>query len=158
MCPAWLGGHCGEDSCPLQHALVPELMPACTFFLQVPPSLQPRSRAPGCSTQAWQAPLLSMLQYVLVYESAGQWARVRVQGACSKAECPYLHVNLEPAAPVCEAFLRGYCAAGASCRAKHLTERMLRDSRPKRSLLTGAQAAAPSQPRACTQPLQCFTV
>lgn len=76
---------------------------------------------------------------------------VCLQGLCSKAECPYLHVNLDPAAPVCEAFLRGYCAAGASCRSKHLTRRMLRDSRPKRTLLTGAAEAAPKA-QACTKP------
>ena len=36
VCPAWLGGHCSEDSCPLQHTHVAELMPVCNFFLQVP--------------------------------------------------------------------------------------------------------------------------
>lgn len=74
-----------------------------------------------------------------------------MQGLCSKADCPYLHVNLDPAAPVCEAFLRGYCAAGASCRAKHLTKRMLRDLRPKRDLLTGAAEAAANKSWVCTK-------
>ena len=41
------------------------------------------------------------------------------QGVCTAAQCPYLHVNVNAAAPVCQAFLRGYCAAGVECVNKH---------------------------------------
>ncbi len=60
-----------------------------------------------------------------------------LQGLCSNTQCPYLHVNLDPLAPVCKAFLRGYCAAGAACRSKHLTKRMVRDLRAKHTLVAG---------------------
>ncbi|KAK3265473.1 hypothetical protein CYMTET_25847 [Cymbomonas tetramitiformis] len=42
-----------------------------------------------------------------------------LQGACSVAQCPYLHVNVDPAAPLCQAFLRGYCPKGGHCSNKH---------------------------------------
>lgn len=35
VCPKWLQGRCADDACPLQHQLRPELMPVCSFFLQV---------------------------------------------------------------------------------------------------------------------------
>ena len=37
VCPRWLAGSCraGESACPLQHRRVPDLMPLCSFFLQV---------------------------------------------------------------------------------------------------------------------------
>ena len=60
-----------------------------------------------------------------------------LQGLCSNTQCPYLHVNLDPSAPVCKAFLRGYCAAGAACRSKHLTKRMVQELRAKRTLVAG---------------------
>lgn len=65
-----------------------------------------------------------------------------LQGACGKADCAYLHVNLGADAEVCQAFLRGYCAAGSSCRGQHLTPDMVRQQRKKRSLVTGIYAAA----------------
>jgi len=75
-----------------------------------------------------------------------------LQGLCSNTQCPYLHVNLDPAAPVCEAFLRGYCVAGAACRSKHLTKRMVRDSRAKRTLV----AAPAGEPADKKQKVSCF--
>lgn len=62
-----------------------------------------------------------------------------LQGACSKTDCPYLHVNLDPDARVCEAFLRGWCPDGAACRQKHLTPDMVRRLRRERTLRPGAQ-------------------
>ena len=35
VCPHWLQGRCSDEACPLQHQHRPELMPVCTFFLQV---------------------------------------------------------------------------------------------------------------------------
>ncbi len=61
------------------------------------------------------------------------------QGACSKPDCPYLHVKLDTGARVCEAFLRGWCPAGAACREKHLTPEMVRQLRRTRILRPGAQ-------------------
>ncbi|KAF9598807.1 hypothetical protein IFM89_031475 [Coptis chinensis] len=34
-----------------------------------------------------------------------------LQGLCTNKSCPYRHVNVNPNAPVCEGFLRGYCAS-----------------------------------------------
>jgi Zinc finger C-x8-C-x5-C-x3-H type (and similar) len=62
-----------------------------------------------------------------------------VQGACSKMNCPYLHVKLEPGARVCEAFLRGWCPDGVACRQKHLTPDMVQQLRRERILRPGAQ-------------------
>lgn len=53
----------------------------------------------------------------------------RAQGACTAAACPYLHVHLPPDAPVCTAFLRGHCSAGAACRQKHFTLHMVREEK-----------------------------
>lgn len=62
-----------------------------------------------------------------------------MQGACSKTDCPYLHVKLDPSARICEAFLRGWCPAGAVCQGKHLTPEMVRQLRRERVLRPGAQ-------------------
>jgi hypothetical protein len=36
VCPAWLQGRCGDAAaCKLQHKILPDLMPVCTFYLQV---------------------------------------------------------------------------------------------------------------------------
>jgi hypothetical protein len=35
VCPKWLQGRCEAVACPLQHQQQPDLMPVCTFFLQV---------------------------------------------------------------------------------------------------------------------------
>jgi hypothetical protein len=35
VCTRWLLGRCDGKACRLQHRVAPELMPACTFFLQV---------------------------------------------------------------------------------------------------------------------------
>ena len=63
-----------------------------------------------------------------------------MQGLCSNAHCGYLHVKLEPGVRACQAFLRGFCAAGASCPRLHVTPRMLRDLRASRSLVAPAAA------------------
>ena len=52
-----------------------------------------------------------------------------MQGLCTASDCPYLHVNLSAGAPVCKAFLRGYCPAGAECPHKHYTLRMVKEER-----------------------------
>lgn len=64
------------------------------------------------------------------------------QGLCSNAECGYLHVKLGPHARPCQAFLRGYCGAGAACPHMHVTPRMLRVLRASRSLAAPAAPAA----------------
>lgn len=42
-----------------------------------------------------------------------------VQGMCSNASCPYLHVNVSPDAPVCQDFQRGHCPLGSRCPKRH---------------------------------------
>ncbi|WVZ79299.1 hypothetical protein U9M48_026896 [Paspalum notatum var. saurae] len=42
-----------------------------------------------------------------------------LQGLCSNTACPYRHVKVNLNAPVCEDFLKGYCADGDECRKKH---------------------------------------
>lgn len=47
VCPAWLQGRCPLEGavCPLQHERRPDLMPVCSFFLQVRTALKPRLAA-----------------------------------------------------------------------------------------------------------------
>jgi hypothetical protein len=33
-------------------------------------------------------------------------------GLCTNGSCPYRHVNVNKEAPICEAFLQGYCTDG----------------------------------------------
>eukprot|EP00877_Chromochloris_zofingiensis_P014502 jgi/Chrzof1/9305/UNPLg00273.t1 len=35
VCPKWLAGKCRSKTCRLQHKVLPELMPVCSYFLQV---------------------------------------------------------------------------------------------------------------------------
>lgn len=35
-----------------------------------------------------------------------------LEGMCSKEDCPYLHVKINPRAEVCLEFLKGYCKKG----------------------------------------------
>lgn len=60
---------------------------------------------------------------------------LHLQGCCTAEDCPYLHVNLAAAAPVCKRFLRGYCPAGTACLHKHYTLRMVRE---EKTLAAGA--------------------
>ncbi|ORY14597.1 hypothetical protein BCR34DRAFT_560291 [Clohesyomyces aquaticus] len=42
---------------------------------------------------------------------------------CTKQNCRYAHINVNPAAPVCEAFARrGYCEKGSACAERHAFE------------------------------------
>jgi len=52
-----------------------------------------------------------------------------LQGRCTNAHCPYLHVDLPADAPHCAAFLRGYCAAGVKCASKHYTLKQIKEER-----------------------------
>ncbi|GAB7352659.1 hypothetical protein MBLNU459_g3024t2 [Dothideomycetes sp. NU459] len=46
-----------------------------------------------------------------------------VRGNCTNAECPYAHVNINPAASTCRAFATmGYCEKGAACAERHVNE------------------------------------
>ena len=71
-------------------------------------------------------------------------ARSHAQGLCTAADCPYLHVNLPPDAPVCAAFLRGHCPAGADCGHKHYTPRMVKEERRLEAARRGQQPAGGS--------------
>ncbi|ORX93742.1 hypothetical protein K493DRAFT_34613 [Basidiobolus meristosporus CBS 931.73] len=45
------------------------------------------------------------------------------KGKCTNQDCPYLHVKVNPDAPVCKAFLtEGYCPNGKSCKERHVWE------------------------------------
>ncbi|KAH9825739.1 CCCH zinc finger protein [Teratosphaeria destructans] len=46
-----------------------------------------------------------------------------LNGNCTNRACRYPHVDISPAAPVCRAFATlGYCAKGAACGKRHVTE------------------------------------
>lgn len=61
-----------------------------------------------------------------------------LRGACSNADCPYLHVNLGPEAPYCQDFLAGHCEKGAACTARHFTARMVKEFDKARAAETAA--------------------
>ena len=42
-----------------------------------------------------------------------------LEGRCGAAACPYLHVQVSPSAPACQAFLSGYCPRGLRCTLRH---------------------------------------
>lgn len=65
-----------------------------------------------------------------------------LQGGCGREDCPFLHVNLSPSAPVCQAFVRGYCPAGARCLEKHLTLAMIEELKHVRRHGAASAAAA----------------
>lgn len=73
-------------------------------------------------------------------------APTRQGGQCSSDACPYLHVNLDPSAPVCLEFAQGgYCPNGRNCPRKHLSAQQLKKLRGSRSLVAaggGGGAAA----------------
>ena len=46
-----------------------------------------------------------------------------LRGHCSKPECRYAHVRVNPSAPVCREFATlGYCERGAGCAERHVHE------------------------------------
>ncbi|KAF2459926.1 hypothetical protein BDY21DRAFT_181266 [Lineolata rhizophorae] len=46
-----------------------------------------------------------------------------LKGHCTKDDCRYAHVHVNPAAPVCDAFATlGYCAKGSACTDRHVNE------------------------------------
>lgn len=46
-----------------------------------------------------------------------------MRGNCTKENCKYPHVRVNPAAPVCNAFARvGWCAKGTGCNHRHAKE------------------------------------
>lgn len=66
---------------------------------------------------------------------------VIMQGSCTKEKCPYLHKKVDPAAPVCRAFVEGLCLRGAFCLQKHLSARMVKELRASHSLVTASQVS-----------------
>jgi len=45
-----------------------------------------------------------------------------LRGICTRENCPYSHVYVNPRAPICEAFLKGYCESGESCKFQHIID------------------------------------
>lgn len=46
-----------------------------------------------------------------------------LRNACTKADCRFAHVQVDPSAPVCKDFARlGFCEKGASCADRHVSE------------------------------------
>lgn len=72
--------------------IIPERMQDCSYFLK------------------------GMRQYIYVFlwnnYQGSNTLSVSVAGSCSNESCPYRHVNVDPDSPVCESFVRGYCADG----------------------------------------------
>ena len=54
VCPRWLAGACTAPDCALQHVARPELMPICTFFLQVRSRICVKAKA-YMTLFVWQA-------------------------------------------------------------------------------------------------------
>jgi hypothetical protein len=41
------------------------------------------------------------------------------EGRCGAEACPYLHVRVSPSAPLCTAFVAGFCPRGLACTLRH---------------------------------------
>ena len=80
-----------------------------------------------------------------------------LEGRCSAAACPYLHVQVSPSTPVCTAFVAGFCPRGLACTLRHslVCPALLRDGActnrdrcrfhhppPRKRAREGADAAA----------------
>lgn len=46
-----------------------------------------------------------------------------LKGICEDDDCVYSHVHVNPSAPICPMFLRGYCPDGQTCIFKHVWEK-----------------------------------
>ena len=127
VCARWLQGRCTADPCLLQHQVVPDLMPVCSFFLQVGSC----SRRGCCCSCRWPraAACCGQGPSPLRHAVAALPAQPRfhappplacaVQGCCSNVDCPYLHVRAAPGTAPCAAFRQGYCPLGARCPQQH---------------------------------------
>jgi hypothetical protein len=77
--------------------VLPERMPDCSYFLRG---------------------VISLLLYHFVFTfllqtlSCSHRCSAFLAGLCSNTTCPYRHVKVNENAPVCEDFLKGYCADG----------------------------------------------
>jgi hypothetical protein len=64
-----------------------------------------------------------------------------------------LHVNVNPKAAVCEAFLKGYCPDGENCKLKHVLRKKTKTKQePKQA--EPATATKPSTKTTESEPLQ----
>lgn len=68
-----------------------------------------------------------------------------LRGACTRDDCKYRHVKVSSSAQVCQAFLKGFCADGASCRLKH-------ELPPKKSVVSNQRTAAAAAARVGDSP------
>ncbi|XP_062229336.1 uncharacterized protein LOC133927080 isoform X2 [Phragmites australis] len=99
ICTKFLKGLCSNTSCKLTHKVLPERMPDCSYFLR---------------GDLFQCHRTLFFTFCLLTYMFGSLA-----GLCTNTACPYRHVKVNSNAPVCEAFLKGYCADGDECRKKH---------------------------------------
>jgi hypothetical protein len=102
----FLLGSCGKGpSCPYVHD--PDKVAICKDFLQ---------------TGTCEAGSLCDLSHDPTLERVPACMHF-LKGHCSKADCRYAHVRVNPAAPVCEAFgVLGFCPKGAECSDRHVHE------------------------------------
>ena len=155
MCPRWLHGTCPLGTqCTLQHQRKPELMPVCMHFLKarLGGGVSVGRWIHGCREEKQQGrrkrlccmpPSTPTTPHDEEHPgAAGRPLPPLLQGRCTAAGCPYLHVNLPPAAPACKRFLRGYCPAGAACPHKHFTLRMVREEKRLDAAAAGGGGAA----------------
>ncbi|KAH9309146.1 hypothetical protein KI387_037057 [Taxus chinensis] len=52
-------------------------------------------------------------------ENKGSKGVISKCGVCTHESCPYRHVNVNPKAPICDGFLKGFCADNDKCKKKH---------------------------------------
>lgn len=71
-------------------------MPDCSYFLQGDPFQC------HCTVVYYLLQLIACLHVFLA----------SLAGLCTNTACPYRHVKVNSNAPVCEDFLKGYCADG----------------------------------------------
>lgn len=60
---------------------------------------------------------------------------------CTKDNCPYSHVYVNPQADVCPDFIKGYCPNGKACKLKHI----IVHKKAKKQAEDEATATAPAE-------------
>lgn len=81
VCPRWLQGCCSNAACLLQHCRCPDVMPVCTFYLQVSLHSQGSNHSPLPPAR------------VLLYTYSAAWSLPATQNHNNLGRCLYCSVS-----------------------------------------------------------------
>lgn len=76
-----------------------------------------------------------------------------LRGTCTREDCRFRHVKVSEPAPVCDAFLQGYCPKGETCKLRHELTRGKRKKRLSSSKAGPSNITANPNPSGTTNQL-----